>query len=137
MHKFTGYEPKNSGKGISSVTRGGALAQGSASAAADAALVPLPSDSLSRDLSNLLNVTMDEEGFLESDDASMVAAAPRNETLVSTSTSPFIIVSRSVAGGNSLASSSYDGPVVPKETAIRALQQQHDSLTNRFEDAAH
>ena len=127
MTDFTGYEPKTGRwKATSSGTRGGALAQGSASAAAEAALVPLPSDSLSRDLSNLLSVTIDDEGFLESDDAPMVAAAPWNETLVSTSTAPFIIVTQSVAGGNSFASSSYDVPVVPKITAICALQQQRD-----------
>jgi hypothetical protein len=130
MHNLTVYEPKTSGKGISSGSRGGALAQGSASAAADAALVPLPSDSLSRDLSNMLSVTMDDEGFLEADDAPIVAAAPWNETLVSASTAPFIIVPQSVAGGNSFASSSYDVPVVPKETAIRALQQQRDEFGN-------
>ena len=68
MSTFTGYEPKTPGKELSSGSRGGALAptEGfskalAASAAADAALLPVSSDSLSRDLGGLLNATIDEE----------------------------------------------------------------------------
>ena len=136
MHNFTGYEPNIPGR-ISSGSRGGAFAPIAASAAADAAMVPVSSDSLSRDLSGMLSVTMDEEGFLELENDPSTASAPPlppprmapwDETLVSTSTTPFMIVPPSVAGGNSFASSSYDVPVVPKETAIRALQQQREQF---------
>ena len=122
MPTFTGYEPKNPGKGLSSGPRGGALAPTAASAAADAAMLPVSSDSLSRELSGLLSVTIDEEGFLEPENDLSTAAppprvAPWDETLVSTSTTPIIFVPQSGAGGNSLASPSYNVPVVPKETA--------------------
>ena len=103
MRNLTGYEPKTAG-GRPSGTRGSGQPLMQASAAADAALVPLPHDSLAEDLDNLSHLTS-LQSFLDEDEP-MLAASPGENTLVSTSTMPSVVVAQSVAGGDSIASSS-------------------------------
>ena len=98
-----------------------------ASAAADAALVPLPQDSLVEDLNNLSHLTS-LQSFLDEDEP-MVAASPGEDTLVSTSTMPFVVVPQSVAGGNSIASSS-ESHLVPRDLAVQALEYQRSLFAN-------
>ena len=134
MRNLTGYEPKTAGRGDPSGNRGsGSQPLMQASAAAEAALVPLPQDTLAEDLNNISLTSL--QSFLE-DDEPMVAAPLRQDTLVSqsqspTSTMPFVVIAQSsVAGGNSFASS--DSHLVPRDLAVQALEYQRST----FEDKA-
>ena len=125
MSNFTGYEPNTAGP--SGAQGRGLQPTSQASAAADAAMVPLPLDTLAEDLNNISLTSLKD--FLDGDGA-RVAASPLQDTLVSqnqsqTSTMPFVVIANTqstVAGGNSHASS--DTPLVPRALAKRALDYQ-------------
>jgi len=127
MLNFTGYEPKTAGP---SGQGSGLQPTSSASAAADAAMVPLPQDTLAEDLNNINMTSLEDFLDVSQMDEAMVAAPPRQDTLVSQnltqiSTMPFVVLTESqspVAGGNSHASS--DTPLVPRALAKRALDYQ-------------
>ena len=133
MRNFTGYEPKTAGD-LSGNRGSGSQPLMQASAAAGAALVPLPQDTLEEDLNNISLTSL--QSFLE-DDEPMVAAPLSQNTLVSqsqspTSAMPFVVVAQSsVAGGDSIANSS-EPHLVPRDLAVQALEYQRST----FEDKA-
>ena len=152
MRNFTGYEPNAAGDPSGSRGSGSQPLMDmnvQAPAAASAALVPLPQDTIEEDLNNISMTSLQD--FLE-DDGPLVAAPLSQSTLVlqdqsPTSTMPFVIVpQQSVpAGGDSFASNAFQQPksaakapsiqhLVPRDLAVQALEQQRSTFEGKAKE---